>query len=76
MLMAENIVLNGMTMNDIGKKHMFLRIHMEGVCWVPLIKLYMKDIYEMDTDMFYPLSYTNKYIFTLYIIVLSFTTDI
>ena len=31
-------VFNSLTKNDLGKEHMFLSIHMEGVWWVNLIK--------------------------------------
>ena len=49
---------------------------MEGVWLVPLKKNYMKSLFRLDTYLYYILSYTNKYFFTLYIIVKTFMTNI
>ena len=43
------------------KEHILLSIHTEGVCLMPLIKIYMKYIFGLDLDQFYLLSYTNQY---------------
>ena len=58
------------------KDHMFLSIHMEGVWLVPLIKFYMKSLFGLDPDMFYPSSYKNQYFLTLYIMVQNLMTNI
>ena len=49
---------------------------MKGVWLVPLIKFYMKSLFRLVMDLFYPLFYTNQYLFTLYIMVQDFMTNI
>ena len=61
---------------ELGKEHMLWIIHMEIVWLVPLIKFYTRSLFEMDPDLFYILSYTNKYFFTLYIMVQNFMINI
>ena len=51
------------------KEHTFLSIHTEGVWLVPLINICTRDIFGLDLDLLYPLSYINQYFFTLYIII-------
>ena len=51
---------------------MFLSINMEGGWRFPLINFYIKALFGLSTELCYPLSYTNQYLFTLYIMVLSF----
>ena len=49
---------------------------MEGVLLVLLINFYMKDLFELVIEMFYRLSSTNQYFFTLFIVVQDFRKNI
>ena len=73
---GETFFFNGMTMNDIGKRAHVLK-HSHGRCVVVAFdKNLMKDLFGMDPEQFFILSYTNQYLFTLYIMVQKFMTNI
>ena len=60
----------------LEKEHIIWIIHMEGACLVNLIKKSMKALFGLVIELFYHFLYTNKYFFTLYIIVQDFITNI
>ena len=64
-------------MNYIGKIAHVLK-HSPGRCVVgaPDKKNYMKYLFVLDPEQFYPLFYTNKHLFTLYIMVQNFIKNI
>ena len=44
---------NGITMNEIGEYHILLRIHMEVLWLVPLIKIYIKALFGLNPELLY-----------------------
>ena len=63
-------------MKDIGKKSHILK-HSHRRCVVGAFdNFYKKYLFVMDTELYYLLSYTNLYFFTLYIMVQSLMIDI
>ena len=63
-------------MNDIGKiAHILNHSHVRCVVGA-LIKIHTKDLFGLVIELFYPLSSTNQYFFTLYIMVQDFMTNI
>ena len=76
MLIVVKLFLNGMNTNGIGKREQVIK-HLHGNCVVgDFDKKFLKAIFGLDTELFYLLSYTNQYLSTLYITVISVTTDI
>ena len=64
---------HGLNKNNIGKITHIIN-HSHGRCGVgAFYKFYMKNLFGLDTDLFYSLSCTNKYLFTSYIMLLSCT---
>ena len=73
---GETVFYDGMNMNDIEKRAHILK-HSHGRCVVDAFdKNYMKAIFGLDTELFYLLSSTKKYFFTLYIMVKYLMTNI
>ena len=63
-------------MTDIQKRAHVLK-HSHGRCVVgDFVKFYMKALFVLVIELFYFLSSTNKYPFTLYIMVQDFMTNI
>ena len=60
----------------LEKYHMYWSIHMEGVLLLPLIKVYMRALFGPVIYLFYRLSSTNQYFFTLCIVIQDFMTNI
>ena len=65
-----------MNTNDIGKgAHVIKNTHRRCVVG-DFDKFFMEDIFRLGTEHFYLLSYTNYHLFTLYIMVQKFTTNV
>ena len=59
-------------MNDVGVRAHALK-HSHGRCFIGSFdKIYMKALFGMVIELFYSLSYTNQYLFTLCIMVQDF----
>ena len=67
----------GLKTNIKGKRAHVIK-HSHGMCVVGEFgnNKTMKDLFGLDTDLLYNLSYINQYVFTLYTMELSFITDI
>ena len=65
-----------MTMSNTGKRSYVLK-NSHGRCVVGAFdKKFTKAIFVLETELFYPLSYTNQYFLTFYTMVLNFTAYI
>ena len=63
-------------MNEIAKRARVLK-HSHGIYVVVASdKFYMKALFGLDPDQFFLLSYKKKYLFTLYIMIKTFMTNI
>ena len=73
---AKQFFYDGVNMNDIVKRaHVLKHSHVRCVLGA-FDKFYTKCLFGMVTELFYLLSYTNQYLFTLYIMVQDFMTSI
>ena len=73
---GERVILNGMTMNDIGKRaHVLKNLH--GRCVVGAFdKIYTRALFGLEPELFYILTSTNEYFFTMYIMLKKVMTNI
>ena len=73
---GETVFNDGENMNNIGKRAHVLK-HSHGRCVVgPFDNFFTKDLFGLVIELFYILSSTNQYFFTLYIMVQDFMTNI